>query len=80
MIPDGIYATPHFLAAMRARDIDAAEVADCLRRPDIIEPHEGRRRYVKNGLVVVVAHDGALVTALLRSRETWDNAAVRARA
>ncbi|MGX4690750.1 DUF4258 domain-containing protein [Streptomyces sp. JNUCC 63] len=71
--------TPHFLDVIARRDISPAEVADCLRRPDIVEPHDGRRRFVRGRIAVVVAADGALVTALLRDRAHWTDADARNR-
>lgn len=79
MIPDGLRCTPHLLAKLRERDIAPEEVAECLRRPDVIEPHMGRRRFVRGSLVVVVAHDGALITVLIRSRTAWDSTVARSR-
>lgn len=58
---------------MRRRGVSPEAVGEAIRCPDVTEPHDGRRRYIKGSLVVVVAEDGAIVTVLLRSGATWDD-------
>ncbi|MFF0790214.1 DUF4258 domain-containing protein [Streptomyces spiralis] len=70
----GYRFTKHALAQMAKRDVSPEEVGEAIRRPDGTEPHQGRTRYVKGSLCVVVAADGAIVTVLLRGRATtWDD-------
>jgi len=74
--------TAHARLAMRERDVRPEEVIAVLRDPQVVEPHEGRERYVRNGLVAVIVWEGerpVLVTVLLRKRETWTNADARRR-
>lgn len=74
--------TPHARTAMRDRDVRPEEVIAVLREPEIVEQHEGRERYVRRGLVAVVAWDGAvpvLVTVLLREGRQWTDGDARRR-
>ncbi|WP_181804615.1 DUF4258 domain-containing protein [Streptomyces shenzhenensis] len=61
--------------AMKRRDVAPEDLADVLRAPDVAESHNGRTRFVRGPLAVVVAvdPDGApvVVTVLLRSRAQW---------
>jgi hypothetical protein len=72
----------HGWRAMAARDVSPEEVVEILRRPEVVEPHDGRRRFVGKGLAVVVAGDDlspVVVTVLLRERRQWTSADARAR-
>lgn len=71
--------THHALTVMKRRDISPEEVANALADPQIVEPHQGKRRFVRDGLAVVVAPDLAIVTILLRSSVQWTDADARAR-
>lgn len=69
----------HALDTMRRRDISPEEVADVLLRPQVVEPHRGRYRYVRDGLTVVLAKDLTIITVLLRSGSQWTDADARNR-
>lgn len=77
--------TTHALRAMAAREVEVEDVVDAILRPDVVEPHEGRVRYVKDGIAYVVAPlDGkrdrpVLVTVLLRTGRQWTDADARTR-
>lgn len=68
--------TRHAWKAMADRDVTPEEVVEILRRPSVVEPHQGRERYVGRKLVLVVAWEAGapvLVTVLLRRGEQWTN-------
>jgi hypothetical protein len=69
----------HALAHMEARGVTWAEVVETCQRPHVVEPHQGRRRFVRDGLAVVVAEDGTVVTVLLRASAQWTDGDARAR-
>ncbi len=82
--PDGVALTHHARRVMAERDVEPEEIAEALRRPDVSEPHEGRRRFTRGPLSVVVAEsaDGrraVVVTVLLRRRASWSDADARNR-
>lgn len=72
----------HGWAAMEKRDVSPEEVVAILRRPEVVETHEGKRRFVGEGLALVVAGTDdrpVLVTVLLRERRQWTSADARNR-
>lgn len=69
----------HALEVMEARNVSPEAVGAAIREPDVVEPHQGRRRFVKGDLVVVVGPDGVIVTVLLRDRAEWTAKDCRAR-
>lgn len=74
--------TGHARTAMRDRDVRPEEVIAVLREPEVVEAHEGRERYVRRGLVAVVAWEGpvpVLVTVLLREGRQWTDSDARRR-
>lgn len=80
--PNGIKITKHAFSVMAKRDIDADDIADALRRPEVVEEHEGKLRFTKNGVCVVVAEENGaatVVTVLLRERDQWTDADCRGR-
>lgn len=74
--------THHAREALEARP--APDLAETLTRPVVIEPHEGKRRFVgRLGLVAVVAGTDErpiLVTILLRRRGAWTDEDAQRRA
>lgn len=77
------YPTAHFMWAMEKRGVQWSEVATALRSPHVTEPHQGKWRYVRGSLVVVVADVNgprpALVTCLLRHRQQWNDSDMKTR-
>lgn len=74
-----LYPSKHALTTMVARGVTWPEVVEAYRNPQVVEPHKGQRRYVRDGIAVVVAPDGAVVTVLLRSSAQWDDDDARGR-
>lgn len=64
---------------MNARGVTWAQIVEACTRPHVIEPHQGRRRFTRGDLVVVVADDSTVVTVLLREQDTWNDAGFRER-
>lgn len=74
--------TGHARKAMLERGVSIADLAGVLSRPEIVEPHEGRRRFVKGDLVAVIADDATgpvLVTVLWRRPDRWTSGEMRRR-
>jgi len=74
--------TRHAVGVMGERGVEVEEIVEILRRPDVVEPHDGKRRFVGHGLALVIAGDDerpVLVTVLLRRRDQWTNADARKR-
>ena len=74
--------TRHAVRAMGERGVEIEEVAEILKRPSIVEPHDGKRRFVGNGLALVIAGPDeapVLVTVLLRERRQWTDEDARRR-
>jgi hypothetical protein len=77
--------TWHAAEVMADRNVTQAQVADVLMHPEIVEPHRGKRRFIKGELVVVLADDDrrrgfyAIVTVLWRRPEAWTSADMRQR-
>lgn len=73
----------HAVTAMAERDVEVETIAAILVRPDIVEAQPGhRRRFVGQGLAIVVAGDDenpVVVTVLLRREEQWTDQDVRDR-
>lgn len=80
----------HFLEKKESRGIDWADVRDILENPQVVEVHNGKYRYVKDQLAIVVAfpqlhtrirpgqiENPVLVTILLRVQEKWSDEDVR---
>jgi hypothetical protein len=66
---------------MARRAVTWAEVVEVCEHPTIVEPpFEGRRRYHRGALCVVLGEDGTVVTVLLREVAQWTDADARARA
>ena len=71
----------HALEVMERRGVAWGEVVETCEQASIIEPpHEGRRRFHRGALCVVVAEDGTVVTVLLRESRQWTDEDVRRRA
>ena len=74
---ENLRITRHAVRAMAERGVEVEDLVGALRSPVVIEPHEGKRRFVgANGLVAVIAGPDewpVLVTVLLRRREQWDD-------
>lgn len=78
----GLRLTNHAREVMKRRNISWDELVEVIERPDIIEPHQGKKRYVKGKLCVVVApslHGKVIVTILLRDQNQWSDEDVRKR-
>lgn len=69
----------HALAVMAARGVRWGEVVSTVSQVEVTDRHDGRTRYFRGALCVVVADDGTVVTVLLRSQAQWDDCAARAR-
>lgn len=70
----------HALEAMERRAVSWSEVVEACEHATIIEPpFEGRRRFHRGALCVVVAEDGTVVTVLLRASHQWTDAEARGR-
>lgn len=80
---EAIRLTRHAREVMAARGVTFDEIAEVLARPEIVEPHQGKRRFVRDGVVVVVAegHRGekVVVTVLFRRSEQWTSEDMRRR-
>lgn len=82
---DELWFTQHSRNMMRARDITPQQVFDIMLDPEIIENQEGRLRFVRRGLVVVLGskkhrhNNWPIVTVLLRERKQWTDKDVRER-
>jgi len=77
-----LYLSNHAREVMKRRQITWDEVVATVERPDIIEPHQGKKRYVKGTLCVVIApslHGNVVVTILLREQKQWSDEDVRNR-
>ena len=82
--PGGLVLSAHARRVMAAREVEPEDLADALAAPDLTEPHEGRRRFIRGPLAVVVEEsaDGRralVVTVLLRRRSTWTDSDARTR-
>ena len=74
--------TQHAVRAMGERGVEVEEIAEILRRPEIVEPHAGKRRFIGHGLAIVVAgpdSNPVVVTVLLRRGGQWTNEDARKR-
>lgn len=74
--------TGHALKAMRSRHVEVEDVVEALLRPEVVEPHASRVRFVREGVAYVVAEEQGrpiLITVLLRRRDEWTNADARGR-
>lgn len=75
--------TEHARDVMKRRGITFEQVAEVVQRASIIEPHKGKRRFVRGDLCVVVATDPrgfkTVVTILLRSQDQWSDTDARNR-
>jgi hypothetical protein len=74
--------TVHARDNMEEREVTIAELAAVLKSPDLIEPHKGRRRFVKGDLVAVIADDRTgpvLVTVLWRRPDRWTSGSMARR-
>ena len=73
----------HAVTQMAERLVEIEDLADVLQHPAIVEPHDGKRRFVgRSGLVAVVAGDDenpVVVTVLLRGADPWDDDEARRR-
>jgi hypothetical protein len=69
----------HALRAMTDRGVEVEDLVEALLRPEVVEPHEGRLRFVRDGVAFVVAPGPVLVTVLLRERRQWTNSDARSR-
>lgn len=70
----------HALETMTRRDVSWSEVIEACEHPTIAEPpYQGRRRFHRGTLCVVVAEDGTVVTVLLRGAHQWDDEQARQR-
>lgn len=77
-----LVVTRHAIRVMAERGVEIEEVVEILRFPSVVEPHDGKRRFVGNGLALVIAGDDeepVLVTVLLRERRQWTNEDARRR-
>lgn len=66
--------TAHARRAMKERGVSIKDLAEVLTKPEIVEPHQGRRRFVKGELVAVIADDETgpvLITVLWRRPDRW---------
>ena len=74
---ENLRITRHAVRAMAERGVEVEDLVGALRAPVVVEPHEGKRRFVgENGLVAVIAGPDerpVLVTVLLRRRDQWDD-------
>ncbi len=64
----------HARDVMKRRQVSFEQLVEIISNPDIIEPHQGKRRYVKDNLCVVVAsslHGKVVITILLRKNDSW---------
>lgn len=64
---------------MAARGVSWGEVVTAVTHAEVSEPHQGKTRYHRGSLCVVVAPDGTVVTVLLRSTDQWTNDDARRR-
>lgn len=75
--------TEHARQVMKRRAITFETIVSIVRDPSIIEPHDGKKRYVRDDLCVVIATDKrgfkVVVTILLRVQDQWTDADVRSR-
>lgn len=76
--PERVGFTNHARDVMRDRGVTYSDVMVTIREPQIVEPHDGARRFIRHGLVAVVSDDGAVITLLWRRREQWTSAQMRA--
>lgn len=78
-----VYPTAHMVRVMGERGVQWSEVATALSSPHVVEAHQGRWRYVRGDLVVVVAGlescRPALVTVLWRRGHQWRSGEMRQR-
>lgn len=81
-----IRLTAHAQRVMCERGVSFSEVEKAVSRPQIVEPHEGRRRFIRGDLVVVVADDRRpggsdlfVVTVLWRKLDRWTSDQMKAR-
>ena len=68
-----IFPTRHVVEKMNNREITWAEIVDISKNPEVVygPDHRGRRILQKGDLSIVLADNGAVVTALLRSEDKW---------
>lgn len=74
--------TAHARKNMEEREVTIAELAAVLKSPEIIEPHKGRRRFVKGDIVAVIATDTTgpvLITVLWRHADRWTSGSMARR-
>lgn len=71
--------SPHALCVMKDRGVEWREVVDTVRLYEVTDSHQGRRRFYRGPLCVVVAEDGTVVTVLLRVQHRWKNEDARKR-
>lgn len=70
----------HALKVMAARGVMWGEVVSTVSRAEVIDHHDGRSRYFRGALCVVVADaDSTVVTVLLRASHQWTDADARRR-
>ena len=65
--------TKHLLEKMAARNVSWGEIIDVLEHPEVTfgPDHKGLKTVQKGDLAVIVSHDGAVITVLLREIEKW---------
>jgi hypothetical protein len=68
-----IRLSAHALDAMARRGVEVEDLVDALLRPEVVEPNDGRVRFVRDGMAYVVAPGPVLVTVLLRERRQWSD-------
>lgn len=78
-----IRLTHHARTKMRDRNVTFEDIAHAIERPEITEPHKGKRRYTRDNLCVVVSEEGGIkvvITILLRDTNQWTDADISNRA
>lgn len=80
-----LYFTLHAREVLERRNITPDTVWDIMRSPDIIEPNDGRLRFVGYGLAVVLGskkhqfNNWPIITVLLRDGNQWTDKDARER-